>query len=78
MRCHSLVDAVFNPISNGSFGDIRGFQNAELCYPMEKNVALKLTNEQVYVQIVCILSHDQLTFYMYVPKSAWNVGEVLS
>ncbi|KAI8572590.1 hypothetical protein RHMOL_Rhmol01G0211400 [Rhododendron molle] len=43
----SLTGLVFNPLSNGSFGDIQGFQNAELCYPMQKNVSLKLTNEQI-------------------------------
>ncbi|XP_058212041.1 uncharacterized protein LOC131324190 isoform X2 [Rhododendron vialii] len=43
----SLTGLVFNPLSNGSIGDIQGFQNAELCYPMQKNVSLKLTNEQI-------------------------------
>ncbi|XAR54043.1 hypothetical protein NMG60_11029025 [Bertholletia excelsa] len=34
-------------LANGSFGDIQGLQNAELCYPMQKNISVTLTNEQI-------------------------------
>lgn len=32
------------PLSNGSFGSA---QNMEQCYPMQKNIVMKLTNEQI-------------------------------
>ncbi|KAJ8900609.1 hypothetical protein K2173_025386 [Erythroxylum novogranatense] len=34
------------PLSNGSFPEFRGSQNVQ-CYPMQKNLTLKLTNEQI-------------------------------
>ncbi|XP_052193210.1 uncharacterized protein LOC127801820 isoform X2 [Diospyros lotus] len=43
----SLTGLVLDSISNGSFGDIQDLQNAELCYPMQKNISLKLTSEQI-------------------------------
>ncbi|KAF5953094.1 hypothetical protein HYC85_011038 [Camellia sinensis] len=43
----SLTGLVLDPISNGSFGDIQGLQNAELCYPLQKNISVILTNEQL-------------------------------
>ncbi|KAH7848721.1 hypothetical protein Vadar_006706 [Vaccinium darrowii] len=43
----SSIGLVFNPISNGSLEGIQGLQNAELCFPMQKNVSVKLTNEQI-------------------------------
>ncbi|XP_028075756.1 uncharacterized protein LOC114277989 isoform X1 [Camellia sinensis] len=43
----SLTGLVLDPISNGSFGDIQGLQNAELCYPLQKNISVILTNEQI-------------------------------
>ncbi|GFZ16925.1 transmembrane protein-like protein [Actinidia rufa] len=43
----SLTGFVSNPISNGSFRDIQGLQNAELCYLMQKNISVKLTPEQI-------------------------------
>ncbi|XP_057499301.1 uncharacterized protein LOC130783595 isoform X2 [Actinidia eriantha] len=44
----SLTGLVLDPISNGSFGNIQqGLQNAELCYPLQKNMSVILTNEQI-------------------------------
>ncbi|XP_057511462.1 uncharacterized protein LOC130793676 [Actinidia eriantha] len=43
----SLTGFVSNPISNGSFRDIQGLQNAELCYLMQRNISVKLTPEQI-------------------------------
>ncbi|XP_028096285.1 uncharacterized protein LOC114296201 isoform X2 [Camellia sinensis] len=43
----SLISLVLDPISNGSFGDIQGLQNEELCYLMQKNISVTLTNEQI-------------------------------
>ncbi|KVH97261.1 Protein of unknown function DUF3522 [Cynara cardunculus var. scolymus] len=42
----SFTGLVLDPISNGSLA-IEGFQFAEKCYPMQKNVLIRLTNEQV-------------------------------
>uniref|UniRef100_A0A5B7BQZ2 EGF-like domain-containing protein n=1 Tax=Davidia involucrata TaxID=16924 RepID=A0A5B7BQZ2_DAVIN len=42
-----LKDFAFVSISNASFGRIQGPQNTELCYPMQKNISVKLTNEQI-------------------------------
>ncbi|XP_057981476.1 uncharacterized protein LOC131166878 isoform X2 [Malania oleifera] len=36
-----------HPLSNGSFGGMEGHQNLEKCYPMQKNITVKLTNEQI-------------------------------
>ncbi|KAK3009616.1 hypothetical protein RJ639_013801 [Escallonia herrerae] len=38
---------VLSPISEGSFGGNQGLHVAELCYPMQKNISLRLTNEQI-------------------------------
>ncbi|KAI8021887.1 hypothetical protein LOK49_LG03G02235 [Camellia lanceoleosa] len=43
----SLISLVLDPIANGSFGDIQGLQNEELCYLMQKNISVTLTNEQI-------------------------------
>ncbi|KMT20440.1 hypothetical protein BVRB_1g004340 [Beta vulgaris subsp. vulgaris] len=43
----ALKHLVLGSLSNGSIGAIEGLQNAELCYPLEKRVTLKLTNEQI-------------------------------
>ncbi|KAL6981986.1 hypothetical protein U1Q18_023604 [Sarracenia purpurea var. burkii] len=43
----SLTGFVLDPISNGSFGDVHGLQNAELCYPLLKHTFMVLTNEQI-------------------------------
>ncbi len=48
-------DVVFVPLSNGSFAGIQAFQNVEQCFPMQKNITMKLTNEQVNVKIFCLL-----------------------
>ncbi|GFY92517.1 transmembrane protein-like protein [Actinidia rufa] len=45
---HNTSLTVLDPISNGSFGNIQqGLQNAELCYPLQKNMSVMLTNEQI-------------------------------
>ena len=41
--------AVLRSLSNGSVESIVGVQNAELCYPLEKRISFKLTNEQVII-----------------------------
>ncbi|KAF3956051.1 hypothetical protein CMV_018798 [Castanea mollissima] len=43
----SLKDLVLVPISNYSFGGIHAFQKVEQCFPMQKNIAMKFTNEQI-------------------------------
>ncbi|KAK4593780.1 hypothetical protein RGQ29_017752 [Quercus rubra] len=43
----SLKDLVLVPISNYSFGVIQAFPNVEQCFPMQKNITMKLTNEQI-------------------------------
>lgn len=43
----SLNDSVLVPLSNGSFGGIQSLQNVEQCFPMQKNITMKLTNEQI-------------------------------
>ncbi|PSS04369.1 Transmembrane protein like [Actinidia chinensis var. chinensis] len=44
----SLTGLVLDPTLNGSFGNIQqGLQNAELCYPLQKNMSVTLTNEQI-------------------------------
>ncbi|KAK9280360.1 hypothetical protein L1049_014049 [Liquidambar formosana] len=43
----SLKSLVFSPLPNGSSGGIQSFQNPEQCYPMQKNISMKLTNEQI-------------------------------
>ncbi|KAE7999470.1 hypothetical protein FH972_003897 [Carpinus fangiana] len=43
----SLNDSVLFPLSNGSFGGIQALQNVEQCFPMQKNITMKLTNEQI-------------------------------
>lgn len=42
-----FLNAVLEAISNAPFADIRGLQNAELCYPMQQNMSVIVTNEQV-------------------------------
>ncbi|KAL3517189.1 hypothetical protein ACH5RR_024091 [Cinchona calisaya] len=43
----SLTGLVLDYVSNGSFGGIQGLQNVEQCYPMQKIITLRLTNEQI-------------------------------
>ncbi|KAG5538346.1 hypothetical protein RHGRI_019062 [Rhododendron griersonianum] len=47
----SLAGLVLEAISNAPFADIRGLQNAELCYPMQQNMSVIVTNEQVRFNI---------------------------
>ncbi|KAI3681788.1 hypothetical protein L6452_36593 [Arctium lappa] len=42
----SLTGLVLDPISNESLGT-QGLEFAEKCYPMQKNILLRLTNEQI-------------------------------
>lgn len=42
----SLVAALV-ALSNGSFEGIQVLQNTEQCYPVPRNMTMKLTNEQV-------------------------------
>ncbi|KAI3818556.1 hypothetical protein L1987_12366 [Smallanthus sonchifolius] len=42
----SFIGLVLDPILNGSLA-IEGLQFSEKCYPMQKNVLIKLTNEQI-------------------------------
>ncbi|GFZ06827.1 transmembrane protein-like protein [Actinidia rufa] len=45
---HNTSLTVLDPTLNGSFGNIQqGLQNAELCYPLQKNMSVTLTNEQI-------------------------------
>ena len=60
----SILNVVLDPISNGSFGNIQqGLQNAELCYPLQKNMSVILTNEQVSFDIVWILMLQHNFFF---------------
>lgn len=43
----ALNHLVLGSLSNGSIGAFEGVQSAELCYPLEKRLTLKLTNEQI-------------------------------
>ncbi|XP_042001926.1 uncharacterized protein LOC121751274 [Salvia splendens] len=43
----SLTGLVSEYISNGSFVASRSLQNSEKCYPMQKNIRLRVTNEQI-------------------------------
>ncbi|KAK2965585.1 hypothetical protein RJ640_006200 [Escallonia rubra] len=43
----SVPGLVLTPISEGSFGGNQGLQIAEQCYPMQKNISVRLTNEQI-------------------------------
>lgn len=43
----ALNRLVLGSLSNGSVRAIEGVQNAEHCYPLEKRIVLKLTNEQI-------------------------------
>lgn len=43
----SQTGLVLDAISNGSFGGAEGLQIVEQCYPMQKFIALRLTNEQI-------------------------------
>ncbi|XP_057533591.1 uncharacterized protein LOC130811341 isoform X1 [Amaranthus tricolor] len=43
----ALNHLVLRSLSNGSVESIVGVQNAELCYPLEKRISFKLTNEQI-------------------------------
>ncbi|KAK9074259.1 hypothetical protein SSX86_006856 [Deinandra increscens subsp. villosa] len=42
----SFIGLVLDPVSNGSLA-LEGLQFSEKCYPMQKNVLIKLTNEQI-------------------------------
>lgn len=77
-----VCGAVLGSLSNGSIGAIEGLQNAELCYPLEKRVTLKLTNEQVL--IFCSLMYTmslrnvswrfEKLIYSLLGISFWNTG----
>ncbi|XP_059651373.1 uncharacterized protein LOC132298983 [Cornus florida] len=43
----SSTGLVLGPLSNVSSGGMQGLQNAEACYLMQKNISVKLTNEQI-------------------------------
>nr|XP_027108392.1 uncharacterized protein LOC113728094 isoform X2 [Coffea arabica]XP_027115244.1 uncharacterized protein LOC113733209 isoform X2 [Coffea arabica] len=43
----SLTGLVFDYVSNDSIGGIQGLQIVEQCYPMQKIISLRLTNEQI-------------------------------
>lgn len=43
----TVKDLVLGTLSNGSFGVTGGLQNTEQCYPMQKNITTRLTNEQI-------------------------------
>ncbi|OWM88190.1 uncharacterized protein LOC116203626 isoform X1 [Punica granatum] len=43
----SLKSLAFSMPSNESLKRIQGLQNAEQCYPMQRNITMKLTNEQI-------------------------------
>ncbi|KAG8391856.1 hypothetical protein BUALT_Bualt01G0230500 [Buddleja alternifolia] len=43
----SLSGLVMDYISNGSFVGTQNLQNSEKCYPMQKNIWLRATNEQI-------------------------------
>ncbi|KAI3444514.1 hypothetical protein Pfo_001179 [Paulownia fortunei] len=43
----SLTGLVIDYISNGSFVGTQSLQNVEKCYPMQKNIWLRVTNEQI-------------------------------
>ncbi|KAK4745281.1 hypothetical protein SAY87_011593 [Trapa incisa] len=43
----SLKSLVLNIPSNESIEGIQGLQNTEQCYPMQRNITMKLTNEQI-------------------------------
>jgi hypothetical protein len=52
---------VLVPLSNGSFGGIQALQNVEQCFPMQKNITMKLTNEQVNLKI----SYFIIPFFLF-------------
>ncbi|KAL3536800.1 hypothetical protein ACH5RR_000166 [Cinchona calisaya] len=43
----SLTGLVFDYVSNSSFGGVQGLQIVEQCYPMQKIISVRLTNEQI-------------------------------
>ncbi|XP_051126458.1 uncharacterized protein LOC127248165 isoform X2 [Andrographis paniculata] len=43
----SVMGLVMDYISNSSFSGTRSLQNIEKCYPMQKNLWLRVTNEQI-------------------------------
>ncbi|KAL5863454.1 hypothetical protein ACOSQ3_000968 [Xanthoceras sorbifolium] len=44
---NSLKGLVLGSFSNGSSEEFKDIQNEEKCYPMQKNILVKLTNEQI-------------------------------
>ncbi|XP_012843949.1 PREDICTED: uncharacterized protein LOC105963998 [Erythranthe guttata] len=43
----SLTGLVIDRVSNGSFIGTQSLQNVDKCYPMQSNISLRLTNEQI-------------------------------
>lgn len=43
----SIIDSGLAPLTNVSIEGIQGHQNLELCYPMQRYIEVKLTNEQI-------------------------------
>ncbi|KAL0538131.1 hypothetical protein IC582_027130 [Cucumis melo] len=43
----SIIDSGLAPLTNVSIEGIQGHQNLELCYPMQRNIEVQLTNEQI-------------------------------
>lgn len=51
LKCFSfspLYETVFNGLLNASIESDRARQNVEQCHPLQKNMTVKLTNEQVH------------------------------
>lgn len=46
-----LLFAVLGSLLNQSVERIQGLQNVEQCFPMQKNITIRLTNEQVYYML---------------------------
>ncbi|CAI9101886.1 OLC1v1000034C2 [Oldenlandia corymbosa var. corymbosa] len=43
----SITGLVLKKVSNGTFGGTNGLQTVEECYPMQKTLSVRLTNEQI-------------------------------
>lgn len=57
---------VLGTLSNGSFGVMGGLQNTEQCYPMQKNITTRLTNEQVFENYCkCLSNFTQMSFFIF-------------
>lgn len=62
----TVKDLVLGTLSNGSFGVTGGLQNTEQCYPMQKNITTRLTNEQVFENYCkCLSNFTQMSFFIF-------------